>query len=415
MDFKEIAAEARAIMNNEEVEEKQATIKEKTEPEIQFGIELVSHPDIVISKKTKTQTKYLVLMPTQKAYYIKTVKNAKNAQPEIERLDADNLMGFCKNANGYDLPEEFWIPWLPKNKAQCDEVMQFLNKPNISEMLKDGATSGIQYGFPRASCVAADAYNEYPALFRYFRNEKRFIKLAERTPETIIIIAKRYGLDNARKFFEELLCKSLVDETSITLRYNYYSGRSYNLTTIMENNLDIDSFIDYFCYESVTMGYALTMNRFIDDWKDAIEMQKMLYGKIKEKYPKNLPTYHQKLSYITDLKREEIEEAMFTAQAKKTKKFEAKVDDWIFIAPITKEDFYDEAQQQANCLAGYVKRFAEGRDYILFMRKKDNPEESVITIELDLDGTVLQAYRARNRNCSEEEWAVIRKWLKNVQ
>lgn len=68
-------------------------------------------------------------------------------------------------------------------------------------------------------------------------------------------------------------------------------------------------------------------------------------------------------------------------------------------------------------MAGYINRYADGLDHIVFMRYAASPEKSLITIELsaDEDPRLLQAYRARNTDPTPEQWAVINAWLKHIK
>ena len=117
------------------------------------------------------------------------------------------------------------------------------------------------------------------------------------------------------------------------------------------------------------------------------------------------------MTYKQELYEAEINEKKFAQQSEKTSKFEAKIDDFIFVAPKIPQDFYDEATEMHNCLAGYVERYANGEDHIIFMRHKKDPEKSLVTIELSLDGQLLQAYQASNRKVTAEQKSIIDRWL----
>ena len=49
----------------------------------------------------------------------------------------------------------------------------------------------------------------------------------------------------------------------------------------------------------------------------------------------------------------------------------------------------------------------------MFMRHKDTPETSLVTIEL-VDGNVIQQYGHRNRPVTDEENLAIEKWMTTV-
>lgn len=400
MEFKDLIAD---IKNIDAPLAATASRKQTTAPE--FKIELASYPDIVISKTTAGQTKYLVLMPSQDSYYIKTQPKG-NKPPVITKLNCDNFRSFITGLNCIVIPKDFWFPRLPEDKTECARFMHYITKDEIGNMIKDRAYPPVNYNkYSIDYNWNEKLYKKYPALFRHFKNNSRFIDFVTKGSNFTWKLVSYYGLDSTRRFFEELF-KSLVDVES----FNGYR-LEYRIEKILTYNPEISAFIDYVCYDSVLMGYGDSMVNFFTDWSDALDMQVQLYGKVKEKYPKNLPTLHNKLGYMVRVRQQEIEERGFAIQSEKAEAIETQIGDWVFIAPKTKEDFIDEATQQANCLASYVSKFANGDDYIMFMRKAEDPEASVVTIEINTKGELLQAYRARNNRCSDDEYDVIDKWL----
>lgn len=86
--------------------------------------------------------------------------------------------------------------------------------------------------------------------------------------------------------------------------------------------MDMQTAVEYMCYTSVQMGYADTMHTFFRDWQDCLDMQNRIYGKIREKYPDNLPTMHQRLAYLCRVNQEQINMTRFAKQHEKTVKYE---------------------------------------------------------------------------------------------
>jgi hypothetical protein len=167
------------------------------------------------------------------------------------------------------------------------------------------------------------------------------------------------------------------------------------------------------------MGYGKTIKTFFDEWRDSITMQKDIYHKIKEKYHDNLPLWHHQLSYKRACMQEQIDEIKMKEMVEFASLYQGVCDKYVFIAPTCKQDFLDEAQMQQNCLASYVNKFIDGDCIIMFMRLKNDPTQSLVTIEIRKDDkgdyTVLnQKYQARNRNCTEEQSDAIDKWLKRA-
>lgn len=65
---------------------------------------------------------------------------------------------------------------------------------------------------------------------------------------------------------------------------------------------------------------------------------------------------------------------------------------------ITVEDFYDEAEQQSNCVARqYLDPTAQGETHIVSIRYKRDPKHSLITCEIDNNGNIRQYLHAYNK------------------
>jgi hypothetical protein len=85
--------------------------------------------------------------------------------------------------------------------------------------------------------------------------------------------------------------------------------------------------------------------------------------------------------------------------------------DYCFVYPKSVQDIKDEAVQQNNCVASYIQRVIDGRCHILFLRKKDNLDKSLVTIEV-VNGKIVQALQRFNNPLTEEQKEVVDKWNK---
>ena len=68
---------------------------------------------------------------------------------------------------------------------------------------------------------------------------------------------------------------------------------------------------------------------------------------------------------------------------------------------------------QNNCVASYIDKVMSAQCHIMFMRKKDNPTQSVVTLEIK-DGLVVQQKGPFNRDTTEEENQVIQQFNKFI-
>ena len=85
------------------------------------------------------------------------------------------------------------------------------------------------------------------------------------------------------------------------------------------------------------------------------------------------------------------------------------IDDYKFIYPESNQCIKDEAVQQQNCLASYIQKVLDGECHLIFMRKKDKPEDTLITLEVK-GLMVTQARGKFNRDTDEKEKIAIEKY-----
>lgn len=77
-----------------------------------------------------------------------------------------------------------------------------------------------------------------------------------------------------------------------------------------------------------------------------------------------------------------------------------------FVCPHCVAQIKDEAVQQQHCVASYIDNVLRGDCHIVFMRRHNDPDRSVITLEV-INGKVNHAAGQYNREPTEDEWKVI--------
>lgn len=415
MNFGSLVRELNAVETAETVKRTRNTV------EPTFSVSLMSYPDVVVTKETPKVRKHLILMPTQGLYYIKSESISGKGEPETVKITAENLTAF---AHGCNLAfNDFWFVRLPANKKESSLMLQYLGTAGVAEMLKYHACPDLNY-------ISADTYSSRnmwnkierayksfkvcPTMYKDYAGNNRFKSFVEMNDDIIACAFERWGASGVRTMIEAII-NSLVDVNS-QWKINYYHY-NYHRNIFDTYSMDLKTAVDYIAYTSVQMGYGDNMHDFFVEWNDCLDMQNKVYGKIREKYPDNLPTMHHRLSYQCRVNAEEIDASLFRRQHEKTVKYEWECNGYKFIAPVHPSDFRDEATQQANCLAGYISRYADGQDHIIFMRYAATPEKSLVTIELSAEEQprLLQAYRARNTQPTDEEMSVIDAWMRHIK
>lgn len=89
-------------------------------------------------------------------------------------------------------------------------------------------------------------------------------------------------------------------------------------------------------------------------------------------------------------------------------------DDKYIIFPVDSvESLIDESSQMSNCVRNYCLDVSNNRCQIYFMRYKDTPNKSLVTIEVR-DGKIVQARTRFNELPSEDEMKILKKWERNI-
>lgn len=159
------------------------------------------------------------------------------------------------------------------------------------------------------------------------------------------------------------------------------------------------NYIEYLCtFEGLNPGGNLV--REIGDYANMMHQISEKY----EKYPRYFLSTHRIASRNYERLKREFSEQIFQKHIKP--EYEITHGDYKFFYPKCTQDIKDEAVQQHNCVASYIDNVIEGKCHILFLRKKDAPNKSVVTIEVR-NGEIVQAFQAYNQPCNEEQRAAI--------
>ena len=139
---------------------------------------------------------------------------------------------------------------------------------------------------------------------------------------------------------------------------------------------------------------------------DYANMMKTISPKF-DKYPRHFLTTHKIACRNYERLKKEFSEEIFKSRIDKSLEFSYK--GYQFIYPNSTEEIKQEAVQQNNCVASYIDKVIDGKCHILFLRKKDKLNESLVTIEVR-NNHIVQARRRFNDPVTSEDQEVIDKW-----
>lgn len=150
------------------------------------------------------------------------------------------------------------------------------------------------------------------------------------------------------------------------------------------------------------------MHNLIGELYDYVKMMDTISKKY-DKYPRHFLTTHQIASRNYNRLKREFSEELFKQRI--NKEYECTYKDYVFIYPDCIQDIKTEAASQNNCVASYIDRVIDGSCHILFLRKKDHPKDSLVTIEV-VNNKIVQAKRRFNYPVTQEDQEAIDYWDK---
>ena len=196
--------------------------------------------------------------------------------------------------------------------------------------------------------------------------------------------------------------------------FSYYSRNNYNglyghhsrfILLINEYGYTAKGLLNYLDY-CKTYEAIESMDYLLKELLDYAVMMKRISNKF-DKYPRHFLTTHRIATRnYNRLKQDFIEEDF---KKRINKDMEKTFGEYRFIYPDCTQDIKSEAVQQNNCVASYIDKVIGGQCHILFLRYKDSPDKSLVTIEVRND-KIVQALQKYNNPLTNEQAEIVEKW-----
>lgn len=186
--------------------------------------------------------------------------------------------------------------------------------------------------------------------------------------------------------------------------------RKYFLELIEEYNYNPITLIRY--VDTLMTLEALTnKDTIFAEVRDYARMMSRISPRY-DKYPRNFLTTHRIASRNYTRLQHQFKEEEFKKRYRDDLEFA--YGDFIITYPETTQAIKDEAVQQNHCVASYIKDVIDGKCHILFLREKEHPTKSLITMEIRGD-KIVQARGRFNRDTNSLENEVIEKYKKKLE
>lgn len=232
--------------------------------------------------------------------------------------------------------------------------------------------------------VNVEEYKAHPDAFNYAFNHE-FISLSKRDAYRFLVYIYSYWDRNELRYTYGNKFFNICD------KYGYTPKSLLN-------------YIDYLVtYEALSPDYPSKILGEIDDNCNMLSQMSNKY----DRYPRHFLTSHQITSRTYQRWKEQFNEELFAKRV--NTKMEVTIGDYKFIYPKTTKDIKDEAVQQSNCVASYIDKVIDGSCDIILMRKKNDVENSLVTVEVR-NGKVVQARQRFNESVNESEQKALDKY-----
>lgn len=188
------------------------------------------------------------------------------------------------------------------------------------------------------------------------------------------------------------------------------SDKEYFIELVEEYNYNPLVLIRYI--DTLMTLEALTgLGEILTEVRDYARMMSRISPKY-DKYPRNFLTTHKIASRNYTRLQHVFREEDFRKRYREDLKFA--YEDFVIIYPESTQDIKDEAVQQNHCVASYIQDVINGKCHILFLREKEHPTRSLITMEVRGD-RIIQARGRFNRDMTEKEKEVVEKYKEKLE
>ena len=389
-------------------------------PTYDYEIILDNGCDVIIRRISGTGIKRdLTIIPSDNLVFIRDVKKGIDkfvtGEGQITQFFQDVPHNFFEQ-----LKNSFWH--CTYSSAFSGRVMSLKSSRLIRAFLKKGLNPRDIFGnYPSSSTdkYLSDEIIESPAFTKIFN---KLIEIQSKDSKMILEglfvisleISERLNFNNAIWMLDRL--KESNSKCEISAFKGYYGHLASWIPNLIEKyNLNFQSLINYLFFDLYAQGINCIDDDIITIYDDTLNMQTLMYnGKVREKYPKHLKETHDKVTLIYNLNQQYFDHQQAVKLHNECKNLEFSDSEYCIVTPEDSSELIDEGISLHHCVGSYVDRVNAGKTSILFLRRVDAPDESLITIEYQ-DGSIKQVRGLCERLMNDKERKFFTKWTKKFK
>lgn len=287
-------------------------------------------------------------------------------------------------------------------------------KPKIEYLVKMGLLGIAAYEF-------CDAHNESGKNSQsLFLNGKKAAELLG-VPSNVIPLLKEAN-PSGRAFLVirsllkcglKLTVQDMRDISQLRIRYQY-SDRLFD----MAKECSIHKALKYIGQQSEI--FKSDGDHVLQQWGDYLGMAKQLHMNLGDHcviMPKNLKAAHDEAVKLLDYKKNEKLNQKMKITADKLQDLCWEFDGLTIRPAVSQGELFNEGKALSHCVGrmSYAEKQAKGTTAIFFIRNKKTPDESYVTLELDLKTWMkIQCYGKHDSYPGKKVNNFVRLWIRDV-
>lgn len=206
----------------------------------------------------------------------------------------------------------------------------------------------------------------------------------------------------------------LVDKDDVVTSFDYMRGTVDALDEMVGGNLNMNRLVEYIVADIVTYQAFGSVQNALHTLRDYYQMVSEYKGFVK--FPKYLQVAHDIVARAYKATKNDRYDAEVASKYDNHKHlegtFKIEGNEYTVLALRTPKEIVNQGQVAVNCVGGYVSRVASGNSFILGMQAKNDPSKVWLTLELNHDGELVQAYQPYNAPIQNEQAKIINSWTK---
>lgn len=288
----------------------------------------------------------------------------------------------------------------------CSNVGTFLGRLHKLAHLENYCLLGI-----KVSCNVRKPTSFYPKDILRIFSKHGDIPIVNESFEDLVIHNKEM-MFNFLRYIESKWGEYPDDFNKVItpfLTYGRYTMADY-ASLINDYKYEYKRLIDY-AFWHIPRYEGIEIKNCVSYLQDYAHMKTRMGVKF-EKYPKFLHSVHDITVLAYNKMRKEYNEEIYKSTIDKSLEFTSGA--YSVIYPSTTEEIKLEGASLSHCVASYIQDVVDEKTRILFLRKKDEPDVSLVTIEVK-GNDITQVRGYLNRDPNDEESAFLKLYAEKMK